>query len=98
MLDGLTNNEMNSFLEDQPQSSHLLKSMYVTTDIKHEIPSEPNPASIKELQQARDALERELEISQRVKASTLKDVNLGSPDKHASLKLLKTWSLKTARL
>ena len=44
---------------------------------------------MKELQQARDALERELEISQRVKASTLEDVNLGSSDEPRLVKISK---------
>ena len=71
MLDGLTDEEMNSFLEAHPAIVPLFEvdvlsvvEPYVATDIKHEDPYEPNPAFIKELQQARDALEHELEILQ----------------------------------
>ena len=74
MLDGLTDEEMNSFLEEHPTILPLFEidvlsavEPYVATDIKHEAPYEPDPASIKELQQAREALNCELEISQRVK-------------------------------
>ena len=88
MLDGLTDDEMNSFLEEHPTIVPLFEvdvlsavDPYVANDIKHNEPNEPDlTASMKELQQAHDALERELEISKRVKASTLEDVNLGSPD------------------
>ena len=90
--------KMNSFLNEHPTIVPLFEvdvlsavEPYVATDIKHEAPYELDPASIKELQQARDALERELEISQRVKASILEDVNLDSS------KSVKTWPLATDR-
>ena len=40
-------------------------------------------------EQAHDALERELEISQWVKAYTLEDVNLGSSEKPRIVKITK---------
>ena len=39
---------------------------------------EPDPEAIRELRQARESLERELAISQKVKASHLEEVNLGT--------------------
>ena len=87
MLDGLTDDEMNFLLEEHPTIVPLFEvdvlsvvEPYVASDIKHDEPYELDPTSMKELQQAHDALERELEISKRVKASTLEDVNLGSPE------------------
>ena len=62
---------------------------YVATGSKTDELHEPDPASLKELQQACEALERELAISQRVKSSTLEDVNLGSPDAPRRIKIAK---------
>ena len=78
---------MNSFLDEHPTIVPLFEvdilsvvEPYVATDSKHDEPYGPDPTSMEELQQAHDALECESEISQRVKASTLEDLNLGSPD------------------
>ena len=96
MLDGLTDEEMNSFLEAHPAivplfevDLHSAVEPYVANYIKHDEPYEPDPTSMKELQQARDALERDLEILQRVKASTLEDVNLGSLEAPQIVKIAK---------
>ena len=44
-------------------------------------PEEPDEAAIRELRQAQEPLEKEMTISQRVKASQLEEVALGSKDK-----------------
>ena len=44
-------------------------------------PDEPDQATIRELRQAQESLEREMTISQRVKASQLEEVDLGTTDK-----------------
>ena len=41
---------------------------------------EPDQEAIRELQQAQESLEREMVVSQRVKASTLEEVDLGTSD------------------
>ena len=85
MLDGLTDNEMHAFLEENPTIVPLFEinvlsavEPYVTTSSKLDELHEPDPTSLKDLQQAREALERELAISQGVKASALEDINIGS--------------------
>ena len=73
--------------------------LYAANAIEHDASYKPDPTSIKELQQARDALNRNLAISQRVKASTLEDVNLDSPAEPRIVKIAwsKTWPLETNR-
>ena len=70
MIDGLTDDEMNSFLDEHPTIVPLFEinvlsvvEPYVTNPIDHKYSHEPDPTSMKELQQARDALDRELAIS-----------------------------------
>ena len=85
MLDGLADDEMNSFLEEHPTivplfEIHVLSAVepYIATNSKPDDLHKPDPTSLKELQQAREALERELAISQRIKPSALEKVNIGS--------------------
>ena len=96
MLDSLVGNDMKSFLDEHPTIVLLFKidvlsivEPDVANAIEYEASHEPDPTSIKELQLARDTLERELAISQRVKASTLEDVNLGSPSEPHTVKIAK---------
>ena len=99
MLDGLTDDEMNSFMEEHPTIVPVFEidvlpavEPYVANTIEHEAPYEPDLASIKDLQYARDALDHELAISQCVKASTLEDINLGSLAKTCIVKIVFAWS------
>ena len=96
MLDGLVDGEINSFLDEHPMIVLLFEidvlsvvEPYVTNAIDHEVSHEPDLASIKELQQARDAFDCELAISQHIKASTLEDVNLRSPSEARTIKIAK---------
>ena len=64
MLDGLADDKMNSFLDAHPMIIPLFKidalsviESYVANAIHHEASQEPDQTSVKELQQARDALE-----------------------------------------
>ena len=54
-----------------------------------EIDQEPDPKSIEELRYAREALERELAIFERLKASTLEEINLGTTTDPRTLKIAK---------
>ena len=70
MLDGLTDDEMHAFLEKNPTIVPLFKidvlsaaEPYIATSSKPDELHEPDPTSLKELQQALDALEREFVIS-----------------------------------
>ena len=59
------------------------------TEVTEEGPpqDEPDPTTVAELRPARDAFERELAISQRVKASTLETINLGSDENPRTLQI-----------
>ena len=50
---------------------------------------EPNPKLVDELRHAREALEREMAISQRVKASTMENVDLATIDDPPSINITK---------
>ena len=70
MLYGLTDDEMHSFLAENttivpPFEIDVLSAMepYIATNSKPNNLHEPDPTSLKELQQAREALEREIAIS-----------------------------------
>ena len=98
MVDGLTDNEMNSFLEEHPTIVPLFEidvltavETYLadTSTVKQEAPHEPNPEAMKELGHARDALDWVLAISQRIKATTLEEVNLGSSTEPRTVKIAK---------
>ena len=86
MLDGLADEEVDDFLEDHPTIVPLFKINAMSpieqtheTGVTEDAPpqDEPDPTTVAELRHARDAFERELAISQRVKASTLETINLG---------------------
>ena len=96
MLDGLVDGEINSFLDEHPMIVLLFEidvlsniEPYIENAIDHEVFEKLDPTSIKELQQARDALDRKVAISQRVKGSTLENVNLGSPSEPRTVKIAK---------
>ena len=71
--------------------SHCCRTIHIseTTTLDHEIPHKPDPKSIEELRHARDALDRKFAISLRLKASTLKEINLDSPNEAWTLKIAK---------
>ena len=98
MLNGLLDDEMESFFEEHPKIVPLFKINILmvvepylaeTNRSRQEAPCELDPESIKELQHARDALDRELAILQWVKASTLEEVNFGSSTEPQTLKIAK---------
>ena len=86
--------EVDDFLEDHPTIIPLFEIdtiSTVDTPLDEEVTKatppqdEPNPTTIAELRHARDAFEHELAISQRVKASTLESLNLGSNENPRTL-------------
>ena len=98
MLNGLTEEEMESFVDEHPTIAPLFEidvlmavEPYLAkpSTTGQEAPCKLEPESIKELQHARDALDRELAISQRFKASTLEEVNFGSSTEPQTLKIAK---------
>ena len=87
MLDGLADDEVDDFLDDHPTIIPLFEINAIPTvespegeEVTEEtLPqNDPDPTTIAELRHARDAFERELAISQWVKASTLEMINLCS--------------------
>ena len=96
MLEGLVNEEVDHFMEERPTIVLLFQidvvravSPYVSkpTNEERDIKQETTPTSVEELRYTRKALERELAISQCVKASTLDEINLGTIKNRRTLKV-----------
>ena len=96
MLDGLTQEEVYHFLEEHPTIIPFFEIDVISAigspgtegATKETLPqTEPDPTTVAELRHAHDAFERELAISERVKASTLESLNLGSEEKPRTLKI-----------
>ena len=83
MLEGLADEEVNQYLQENLKIVPLFEidvaeaiSPYtLQPDVTDE---EPNKEAIRELRQVEEALEREIVVSQCVKASQLEEVNLGT--------------------
>ena len=83
MLDGLSDDVVDRYLEQHPKIVSLFEVDVVeavTLYIMHREDEldEPDREAVRELRQARESLEQELAISQKVKASHLEEVNLGT--------------------
>ena len=96
MLDGLADDEVDDFLDDHPTIIILLEINAIPTveppegeEVTEEtLPQdELDPTTVAELRHAREAFECELTISQRVKASTLETINLGSVENPRTLQI-----------
>ena len=86
MLEGLADEEVDRYLEEHPKIVPLFEVditeaviPYVTNQEKES--DEPDQEAIRELHQAQESLEREMTILQRVKASQLEEVDLGTEEK-----------------
>mgnify|MGYP000187975492 FL=1 len=93
MLDGLTDEEVDHFLEEHSTIVPLFEINVLTVvrpyvsepaTEENEVHQEPDPTSIEKLRHARNTLDHELAISQRVK---VEEVNLGSSTKPRTLKI-----------
>ena len=96
MLNGLADKKVDNFLEDHPTIIPLFEIDVISTvdtPLAEEVTDdslpqdEPDSTTIVELRHARDALERELFISHRVKASALESLNLGSNENPHTLQI-----------
>ena len=94
MVNGLAKEEVDHFLEEHPTIIPLFEIDIIWAIGSPEVATketlsqtEPDPTIFAELHHACDAFERELAISQRVKASTLESLNLGSEEKPRTLKI-----------
>ena len=85
MLDGLSDDEVNQYLEEHPKVVPLFEVdivEVVTPYITHREDKfdEPDWDVIRELQQTQESLEHEMAVSQRMKASQLEEVDLGTSE------------------
>ena len=85
MLEGLADEEVDQYLQENPKIVPLFEidvaeavSPYILQPEEND--EEPDKEVIRELRQAQEALEREMAVSQRVKASQLEEVNLGTTE------------------
>ena len=86
MLDGLADEEVNRYLDEHPKIVSLFEVDITEAIIPYVMSlgkesDEPDQEAIQELRQAHESLEREMTISQRVKASQLEKMDLGTNDK-----------------
>jgi hypothetical protein len=77
MLEGLTEEEDDTFLQENPTLVPLYKIDVVKEGEPYQTSEE---AAVVELGRAREALERELAVSQRVRPTELEELNLGSAE------------------
>ena len=82
MLDGLEDTELEAYLDENPRIVPLLEidvlettSEYIPTSAPNEDNYEPDLEWVLELSKAQEAFETEMEISRRVTASTLEEIN-----------------------
>ena len=85
MLEGLVDEDVDQYLQETPKIVPLFEidvaeavSPYILQPEEND--QEPNKEVIRELRQAHEAVEREMAMSQRVKASQMEEVNLGTTD------------------
>ena len=83
MMDGLADDEVNRYLDEHPKIVPLFeidvaKAVTPYLNYRGKESEEPDQEAIRELRQAHESLEREMSISQRVKASQLEEVNLST--------------------
>ena len=97
MLAGLADEEVDRYLEENPRIVPLFEvdvaeavSPYIVQT--EEAGEEPDKDALWELRQAQEALEREMAVSQRVKASQLEEVNLGTGEEARPVHVAKEMS------
>ena len=85
MLEGLADEEVDQYLQENPKIVPLFEidvaeavSPYILQPEEND--EEPDKEVILELRLAQEALEREMAVSQRIKASQLEEVNLGTTE------------------
>jgi hypothetical protein len=86
MLEGLIEEEADTFLQENPTLVPLYEIDIVKEAEPYQISEE---AAIVELGRAREALERELAVSQRVRATELEELNLGTMEEPRNVLIAK---------
>mgnify|MGYP000258750636 CR=1 FL=1 len=104
ILEGVDDTELEAYLEEHPCIILLFEIDVLETAVDYATPTslqdeayEPDPASIKELSRARETFETKMEISQRVMASALEEVNIGTTADPRLLSIAKRVTSKTER-
>ena len=89
MMEGLEDNEIEQYLEENPKIIPLFEidvveiiTPYISNENigTEEQPQQEDPKSLKELQYQQEAMEQEMKVSQKVKTSTLEELNLAGED------------------
>jgi hypothetical protein len=86
MLEGLTEEEAGSFLQENPTLAPLYEIEVVKDSKPYQLTEE---AAIVELGRARKALERELVVSQRVRPTELEELNLDTVEEPRNVLIAK---------
>ena len=87
MLEGLEDEELERYLDENPRIVTLFETHIDETTESYASPvkttghdDEPDEDAIAELRRAQEAFEREMEISRRVAATELEEINVGRKD------------------
>ena len=96
MLEGLEDEELERYLDENPRIVPLFEIDVAGTADSYASPSantgqddEPGEEALAELQRAQEAFEREMEISRRVAATELEEVNMGTTAEPRTLSIAK---------
>ena len=96
MLEGLEDEELERYLDENPRIVPLFEIDVGETTDSYASPikftghdDEPGEDAIAELQRAQEAFEREMEISRRVAATELEEVNMGTTEDPRTISIAK---------
>ena len=102
MLEGLDDEELEQYLEENPRIVPLFEIDVRGTAESYTIPNtspgheeELGENALAELQRAQEAFDREMEVSRRVVATELEEVNMGTPEEPRTLSIARNLSPST---
>ena len=97
MLERLEDTELEAYLDENPRIVPLFEidiletaNEYIPMIVSNGEEYEPDPKSVLELHKAREAFEKEMEISRRVITSTMENINVGSVEAPGYYRLQRT--------
>ena len=97
MMEGLEDKEIEQYLEENPRIIPLFEidvveiiTPYINNENlgTGELNQQEDPKSLKEFQYQQEAMEREMQVSQRVKTSVLPELNLARGDSEQKMMLI----------
>ena len=96
MLEGLKDDELEKYPDENPRIVPLFEidvvetnETYTTSTPAAEWDDEPSEEAIMELRCAQDAFDQEMEISRHITATTLEEINVGTPEAPGALSVAK---------